>query len=60
MKAALISWFITLIIILVGRLVLAVWADLNQWRVWRRKCQDYWLKHYGTREEFINVFGKWW
>jgi hypothetical protein len=27
---------------------------------WKRKCQDYWLEHYGTREEFINVFGKWW
>ena len=26
----------------------------------RRKCQDYWLKHYGTQEEFIQVFGKWW
>jgi hypothetical protein len=27
---------------------------------WKRKCQEYWLEHYGTREEFINVFGKWW
>jgi hypothetical protein len=26
----------------------------------RRKCQDYWLEHYGTKEEFISVFGKWW
>ena len=26
----------------------------------KRLCQDYWLKHYGTKEEFIAVFGKWW
>ena len=26
----------------------------------KRECQDYWLANYGTREEFINVFGKWW
>ncbi len=26
----------------------------------KKKCQDYWLKHYGTKEEFIAVFGKWW
>jgi hypothetical protein len=26
----------------------------------RRKCQNYWLEHYGTQEEFISVFGKWW
>lgn len=26
----------------------------------KRKCQDYWLQHYGTREEFIAIFGKWW
>ena len=26
----------------------------------KHKCQDYWLANYGTKEEFINVFGKWW
>ena len=26
----------------------------------KRYCQEYWLKHYGTKEEFIKVFGKWW
>ena len=27
---------------------------------YKRMCEDYWLKHYGTQEEFIEVFGKWW
>ena len=26
----------------------------------KRMCQEYWLKNYGTKEEFIAVFGKWW
>ena len=26
----------------------------------KRECQEYWLAHYGNKEEFINVFGKWW
>lgn len=26
----------------------------------KRLCQDYWLDHYGTKEEFIEIFGKWW
>lgn len=26
----------------------------------KRACQEYWLKHYGTKDEFIKVFGKWW
>lgn len=26
----------------------------------KRYCQDYWLEHYGTKEEFIAVFSKWW
>jgi len=26
----------------------------------KRMCQDYWLKYYGTKEEFIAVFGRWW
>ncbi len=26
----------------------------------KRMCQDYWLNHYGTKEEFIAVFGRWW
>lgn len=38
----------------------SIHQDRNLELYWRRKCQDYWLKHYGTREEFINVFGKWW
>ena len=27
---------------------------------YKRECQKYWLKHYGSKEEFIAVFGKWW
>lgn len=27
---------------------------------YKRMCQDYWLEHYGTKEEFISVFGMWW
>ncbi len=23
-------------------------------------CEEYWLQNYGTREEFIAVFGRWW
>lgn len=26
----------------------------------KRRCQEYWLEHYGTRDEFIKVFGQWW
>lgn len=26
----------------------------------KRMCQDYWLKKYGTQEQFIIIFGKWW
>ena len=26
----------------------------------KRKCQDYWLEHIGTKEDFIATFGKWW
>lgn len=27
---------------------------------YKRACQEYWLTHYGTKEEFIKVFGMWW
>ena len=27
---------------------------------WKLKCQEYWLEHYGTQEEFVQIFGKWW
>jgi hypothetical protein len=27
---------------------------------YKRMCQEYWLEHYGTQEEFIKVFGQWW
>lgn len=27
---------------------------------YKRLCQDYWLENYGTKEEFIRIFGKWW
>lgn len=27
---------------------------------YKRLCQEYWLEHYGTKEEFINIFKKWW
>lgn len=27
---------------------------------YRRACQEYWLKNYGTQEEFIKIFGRWW
>lgn len=23
-------------------------------------CQEYFLNHYGTKEDFIKIFGKWW
>ena len=26
----------------------------------KRACQEYYLEHYGTKEEFIAEFGKWW
>jgi len=26
----------------------------------KRKCEDYWLKHYGNKEDFIQKFGMWW
>lgn len=26
----------------------------------KRMCQEYYLKHYGTKEQFISEFGKWW
>lgn len=26
----------------------------------KKLCQDYWLGHYGSREEFVAAFGKWW
>jgi hypothetical protein len=26
----------------------------------KRMCQDYYLKHYGTKEQFISEFRKWW
>ena len=47
----------------------ADWHDMADYGVhhnreldlkFKRKCQDYWLEHYGTKEEFIEVFGKWW
>lgn len=38
----------------------SIHQDRNLELYWRRKCQKYWLEHYGTQEEFINVFGKWW
>lgn len=40
--------------------VYSIHQDRNLELYWRRKCQDYWLEHYGTQEEFINVFGRWW
>lgn len=27
---------------------------------WKRKCQEYWLENYGTKEEFIKEFSMWW
>ena len=27
---------------------------------YKRLCQEYWLEHFGTKEEFINIFKKWW
>lgn len=47
----------------------ADWHDLECYSIhqdrqlelyWRRKCQDYWLENYGTMQEFIEVFGRWW
>ncbi len=45
------------------------WHDMENYGIhfnkeldlkYKRKCQEYWLEHYGTREEFIKVFGMWW
>lgn len=47
----------------------ADWHDLASYSVhqdraldleFKRACEEYWLNHYGTQEEFIQVFGKWW
>lgn len=27
---------------------------------YKRRCQTYFVEHYGTKEDFIQVFGKWW
>ena len=27
---------------------------------YKRKCQDYWLRYYGSKEKFIEIFGQWW
>ena len=34
--------------------------DRNLDLKYKRLCQEYWLEHYGTKEEFIAVFGQWW
>ena len=38
----------------------SIHQDRNLELYWRRKCQDYWLENYGTQEEFIEIFGRWW
>ena len=27
---------------------------------YKHLCQEYWLKHIGTKDDFIQVFGRWW
>lgn len=38
----------------------SIHQDRNLELYWRRKCQQYWLDNYGTQEEFIEIFGRWW
>lgn len=38
----------------------SIHQDRNLELYWRRKCQEYWLDNYGTQEEFIEIFGRWW
>lgn len=47
----------------------ADWHDMSDYGIhfnkklnleYKTKCQEYWLSHYGTKEEFIRIFGKWW
>ncbi len=26
----------------------------------KRQCQDWWLSHIGTKDDFIKIFGQWW
>ena len=49
--------------------IVALWHKLASYSIhqdmqlniyWKRKCQQYWLKNIGTKEEFIAEFGKWW
>ena len=32
------------------------WADLDHWL--KRKCQEYYIEHYGSREEWYQEFGR--
>lgn len=47
----------------------ADWHDLASYSIhqdreldlqYKRACEEYWLANIGTKEEFINEFGKWW
>ena len=47
----------------------ADWHDMSDYGIhfdpemnlqYKRKCQEYWLNHYGTKKEFIAKFKKWW
>ena len=47
----------------------ADWHDMSDYGVHfnkvldlklKRMCEDYWLSHYGTKDEFIKTFGMWW
>ena len=47
----------------------ADWHDMADYGVhfnkeldlkFKRKCQEYWLENYGSKEEFIKIFGMWW
>lgn len=47
----------------------ADWHDMKDYGIhfnreldlkYKRKCQEYWLKHYGTKDEFIRIFTMWW
>lgn len=38
----------------------SIHQDRNLELYWRRKCQQYWLEYYGTMQEFIEIFGRWW
>lgn len=38
----------------------SIHQDLSLALQYKIQCQEYYLKHYGTKEQFISEFQKWW